>query len=91
MADLNGNGERRKINWGVAISLIGWGGFGLIAWGSISQQVGAHDKRLDKIEASYVAEKDLKAISEPVERRLSRIETQLDQLLQRQMRSSPQP
>lgn len=87
MADIP-NGERRKINWPVIIALVGWGGFGLIAWGSISQQVGAHDKRLDKIEAGYIADRDLKAISDPLNSRLSRIETQLDQLLSRSIRST---
>lgn len=90
MADpTNGNGDRRKINWPVIIAMIGWGGFGLIAWGALSQQVGAHDKRLDKIEAGYVAERDLRALADPLADRLRRIETQLDQLLQRQMRAAP--
>lgn len=80
MADLNGNGERRKPNWPVIIALVGWGGFGLIAWGSISQQVGAHDKRLDKIENAFVSDKDMAQFVNALNTRLGRIEGQLDRL-----------
>lgn len=88
MADQNPREERKRVNWPVAIAMVGWGGFGLIAWGSLNQQVSGHDARLDKIERAYVAEKDLTAISAPLNQRLNRIELQLDQLLQRQMRPS---
>lgn len=74
----NGIPERRKINWTVSIALIGWGGFGLVAWGATTATVNAHDKRLERMEAIALTEKDLSALN----LRLGRIEIQLDRLLQ---------
>ena len=65
--------DRRKINWTLVIALFGWGGFGLVAWGSTTAQVNAHDKRLDRLETSYVSDKDMAAIG----LRLTRIEGEL--------------
>ncbi len=83
------NGDRRKINWTLVIALIGWGGFGLVAWGATTAQVNAHDKRLDKIEASYVSDKDMAALVNALGARLGRIEGQLDRLEHAFRRSQP--
>ena len=86
MAAENGNGDRRR-QWGPLIAaFIGLAVPGLIAWGVTQAQVAAHDKRLDRIESGYVSDRDLRAISEPLNERLRRIETQLDQLLNRSLR-----
>ena len=74
------NGERRQINWPLVVAFVGWGGFGLIAWGSLGQQVAGHDKRLDKIESAYVSDRDMTAMTASLAVRLSRIEGQLDRL-----------
>lgn len=76
--------DRRRVNWALvstlALALIGWGGFGLVAWGSTTSQVNAHEKRLEKIEATYVTERDMSSIGQTIDKRLTRIEGQLDRL-----------
>jgi hypothetical protein len=97
MAAENDNGERKRSHWGPIIAtFVGLAVPGLIAWGVTQGQVSAHtkdlakqDQRLDAIENTFVRERDLTAMSVQLNDRLRRIETQLDQLLQRQMRPAP--
>ena len=83
------NGDRRKINWALVIAFIGWGGFGLVAWGSTTKAVDGHEKRIDKIEASYVSDRDMAQINAALSARLARIEGQLDRI--EQVFRRPQP
>lgn len=85
------NGERRRATWGPIIAtVITLAIPALVGWGVIQSQVAAHgsdlkkhDDRLDKIESTYIRDRDLIAVHD----RLRRIETQLDQLLTRSMRN----
>lgn len=89
MAEPNGNGNGRR-NWTpIIVVFISLAVPGLIAWGVTQGQVAAHDKRLDKIEAVYVGDRDLRAIADPINERLRRIEAQLDELNRHFRRPQP--
>jgi hypothetical protein len=76
----NGQAEnRRAINWPLVVALIGWGGFGLVAWGSLMTRVDAHEREIDRLKSTTATERDLRNI----DNRLVRIEHRLDELLQR--------
>lgn len=83
MTDIAINGAR-KVSWTLVAAVVGWCGLGLVAWGSTTAQVTAHDKRIEKLELTAATDKDLSGLS----LRLSRIEAQLDELLR--IRRSPQ-
>jgi len=93
MSDQNGNGDRRRNGWTSHVPL----GLAVIAaaiaYGAMQNRVDGHDRqfvdqgdRIKTIEQTYVRERDLSAISGPLNDRLRRIESQLDQLIQRGIR-----
>ena len=92
MTDQNG-GDRRRTPLAVivaaGIAIVGWGAAGLTPWGGTAKAVDGHEDRIKRIEDSYVRERDLAAVSLEINRRLGRMETQLDQLLNRSMRPPP--
>jgi len=100
MAEHNGNGGRRN-GWTGPLVTVGLAAlaaaitYGATSGGTaakveaLSDRVSGQDVRLQEVERTYIRERDLSAISNPINQRLNRIEVQLDRLNENFRRPQP--